>query len=584
MLLLCRMTSAQTKIVVLSDPHVMAPSLLVSEGSAWTEYLAGQRKLVDYSKPLFDEMIARIKDDIQPDLVLITGDLSKDGETVSHEYVVSKLNVLKDAGIKSLVIPGNHDRGSNANAVSYNGSTTTPVPTATNDWFATTYANYGYGASSDREATTLTYACEPVEGLMLIGVDSGTDGTVSATTLDWVCDKAAEAYATGKQVIAMMHHPLFPHFTGVDTFVETATVDNYATVRNRLADAGVKVVFTGHFHTSDIAKDYNADLSKDIYDVNTGSLISYPCDYRVVLLNSDLTQMDITTASITEITPGDGFSTTAKTRLSNSVKAQATAKGISYSLIADPLAQAFVFHAEGDEDESIGAQTLLTTYGPSLPEALKPLANSMLQDLSNYGDVDRQDKTADRILSITMPALTETITMAADGWSTYCTGRRLDLSKTDGVIGYIVSSTATNKVVLQQVSIVPANTGFIVNGTSTSYALHATDKAADDMSSNKLVGTLVATPAPTNTYVLSTQGGKAGFYPVQTGLSIPAHKAYLTVPGGARKLEIDGISTDIQTVTRSTQSGDRYYDLQGHQLMRPMKGVVITKGKSFISK
>ena len=38
-------------------------------------------------------------------------------------------------------------------------------------------------------------------------------------------------------------------------------------VRNRLADAGVQVVpLTGHIHISDnVAKDYNADLTRVLY-------------------------------------------------------------------------------------------------------------------------------------------------------------------------------------------------------------------------------------------------------------------------------------------------------------------------------
>jgi len=86
MMLLTMSISAKTlvvadkKIVVLSDPHVMAPKLLVSEGEAWTNYLSSQRKMVDYSKSLFDEMVAKIKEEIKPDLVLITGDLTKDGD------------------------------------------------------------------------------------------------------------------------------------------------------------------------------------------------------------------------------------------------------------------------------------------------------------------------------------------------------------------------------------------------------------------------------------------------------------------------------------------------------------------------
>ena len=96
------------RIVVFSDPHVMAPELLVSEGEAWTNYLSGQQKMVDYSQALFDEMVAKIKDEIKPDLVLITGDLTKDGEQLSHKYVVNKLDELYAVGIPTLVIPGNH--------------------------------------------------------------------------------------------------------------------------------------------------------------------------------------------------------------------------------------------------------------------------------------------------------------------------------------------------------------------------------------------------------------------------------------------------------------------------------------------
>lgn len=243
----------QKKIVVLSDPHVMAPSLLVSEGTAWTNYLNRERKMVDNSQQLYDEMMTRIMT-TSPDLVLITGDLTKDGEQVSHEYAISKLDELRASGIQVLVIPGNHDRGANRNAVYYNGASTTAAAVADNDWFAKHYVNYGYGDSSECEGTTLTYTCEPFDGLVVIGIDSGRKGIVSSTTLNWVKDKAETAKANGKRVIAMMHHPLMPHFTSVDTFVETSVVSNYETVRNTLAEAGVKVVFTGHIHTSDIRK------------------------------------------------------------------------------------------------------------------------------------------------------------------------------------------------------------------------------------------------------------------------------------------------------------------------------------------
>ncbi len=583
--------SSAIKVVVLSDPHVMAPGLLVNEGTAWTTYLNGQRKMVDYSKLLFDDMITRIKENIKPELVLITGDLTKDGEQVSHEYVTSKLDELRAIGIKTLVIPGNHDRGSNSDAVYYDGESTTAATVATNEWFATQYANYGYGVSSEREGTTLTYACEPITGLVVIGIDSGTDGNVSETTLDWVVEKATAARASGKKVIAMMHHPLMPHFAGVDNFVSTAVVGNYKTVRNTLADAGIRVVFTGHFHTSDIAKDWNADKSREIYDVNTGSLISYPCDYREVTMSADLSEMSIMTGHSTAIA-----SETAKERLKSAMQTKIASKGTAYSMIASTAAQAFVIHAEGNETENASAATTLATLvnaadigkafiGDAKAQELKDMATSMLQDKSQYG-TERENVTNDLMLSIELP---EAIKLAADGYSTYCSENRLDISRTTGVTAYIVNNVTETTVELQEVSVIPAETGFILKGTGSAwYDLYKTESAADDVSGNQLHGTLTATAAPANSYALSTKKGVTGFYPVSTGLTIPAHKAYLTVTGNnnlARALVIDGETTGIMNADSHVDAiPSEYYSIHGIKVARPTKGIYISNGKKVVIK
>ena len=402
------------KMAVLADPHVMAPELLVNKGTAWDTYLEGQRKLEDYSQRLFDDMIERIKQDIRPGLVLIPGDLTKDGEQVSHQYVTGKLDELRAMGIRTLVIPGNHDRGANSNAVYYDGANTTPAAVATKEWFAAQYANYGYGTGSERESTTLTYACEPLKGLVVIGIDSGTDGIVSGTTLNWVVKKATAARESGKKVIAMMHHPLIPHFTGVDNFVATSVVENYETVRNALADAGIRVVFTGHFHTSDIAKDWNADKTKEIYDVNTGSLISYPCDYREVTLSADLSEISITTGHSTAIA-----AETAKERLrdaaENQIAKKIAKKGMFYTMISLAAANAFIYHAEGNEADNEEAANTLSSmmataevaknvFGEAKAQNLLDMANSMLQDKSQYG-TDREDQTNDLTLTIKLADL-----------------------------------------------------------------------------------------------------------------------------------------------------------------------------------
>ena len=85
LLLFAASMSAQTKIVVLSDTHVMAPELLVSDGPAWQQLLATDRKMLDKSQALFDTMVERLKTELQPQLLLITGDITKDGELLSHQ-------------------------------------------------------------------------------------------------------------------------------------------------------------------------------------------------------------------------------------------------------------------------------------------------------------------------------------------------------------------------------------------------------------------------------------------------------------------------------------------------------------------
>lgn len=584
------------KIMVVSDPHVMAPELLVSEGTAWTMYLEGQRKMVDYSVPLFDEMIERIKT-AKPDLVLITGDLTKDGEQASHAYVIGKLNELKGLGIPTLVIPGNHDRGANENAVEYNGATTSPVLTATDAWFATEYANYGYGASSEREATTLTYACEPIPGLVVIGIDSGTDGKLSSTTLSWVVEKATAGRAKGKRVIAMMHHPLIPHITNGETLVTAYVIDDYDNVRKALIDAGIKVVFTGHFHTSDIAKDYNDELTKEIYDVNTGSLISYPCDYREVTLSEALSELSITTGHISELTAGDGFATTAKNRLHESTKKIVKDKAKdklggsipSYmttmvETLAGKVADAFIIHTEGNEAD-VDTKTLMSDVKmvfTMMPET-KAMCESMLYDKAPYGETGRENVTNDLTLSFELPA---SIKLAADGYSTYCSENKLDITKTTGLTAFIVSGVTSTTVKLKTVNVIPAETGFVVKGTgSTIYDLFTTDGAADDVSKNLLVGTLAATAAPTNTYVLSTKSSKTGFFPVSGSIEIPAHKAYLILSGGARTISFDDESTAINELDgqREDMNGT-FYNLAGQRVASPTNGIYIVNGKKVIIK
>ena len=90
-LVVCTITAtADKKIYLLADIHVMSEELLDSpDNQVWQAYLADSKKMVDQSVPVFNKLCSLIIAE-KPDLLLITGDMTKDAEKASHEYVIKK--------------------------------------------------------------------------------------------------------------------------------------------------------------------------------------------------------------------------------------------------------------------------------------------------------------------------------------------------------------------------------------------------------------------------------------------------------------------------------------------------------------
>ena len=82
------------KFCVISDMHYFDTTLLINDGIAFQMYLAQDRKLLKESnaimQSLFDSIVAE-----HPDIVLIPGDLTKDGENLCHQKIAAFLLKLK---------------------------------------------------------------------------------------------------------------------------------------------------------------------------------------------------------------------------------------------------------------------------------------------------------------------------------------------------------------------------------------------------------------------------------------------------------------------------------------------------------
>lgn len=295
------------KIGVITDIHFMDPSLLIKEGTAFEKRMQSSRTLLRESPAILDATVERfIKEKVN--LVLITGDMTKDGELASHKGVIQRLDRLAKNGVKVLVVPGNHDVD-NKQAYSYDGDKTTPVQNVSAVDFKNIYNNYGYGDALNADSFSLSYVSEPLPGLRVICVDEFSSLNKSETK-SWLYRQLDSSKICGKKVVCMMHRNVVEHFDYEGTFTNYMTND-FAGIQQKMLDSGVSLVFTGHFHANDISMAEQADgsqLSNDspkagqadsnksssnnpttgqaegrrLYDVETGSLTAYPSPFRLI--------------------------------------------------------------------------------------------------------------------------------------------------------------------------------------------------------------------------------------------------------------------------------------------------------------
>jgi hypothetical protein len=291
--------ASPVRFAVLSDPHFYDVKLGTG-GTAYDNYIAADPKLLHLSEPIFDAAVADIMTR-NVRFVIISGDLTKDGEILNHVRVTRYLQKLEQAGIEVFVVPGNHDIN-NADAVEYRGANTKPVPSASPEVFRALYQRFGYGQALSHAPDSLSYVAEAASGLWLLALDSNkwmesesaehpvVSGRLSPATMTWALEKLQQARLAGKTVIAFMHHGVNPHFLAEPQIFPDYLVDNWWSVSAQLASAGLKVIFTGHYHSQD-ASSWTLDAVGtpqpiSLCDVQTSSILAYPCAYRVAELDN----------------------------------------------------------------------------------------------------------------------------------------------------------------------------------------------------------------------------------------------------------------------------------------------------------
>ena len=305
------------KFVVLSDIHLMHPELLVSEGEAFDKYNREECKLLRESPEIFAAALEKAQA-YDPDFLVVCGDMTKDGELVSHRYVAGKLEEFsKRTGAKILVIPGNHDIA-NPRSFRYDGDVSTPEPSVSEADFEEIYARCGYDDAVARGPKKLDYMSYPADGIAFIGLDSNekntskklaVQGGLTTDQVSWVAEMVEKAHKDRRYVIMGMHHNLLGFYNNASLIrgddIANTNYDDYTNGQlvADLCDAGIDVVFSGHSHMNSITSEKHG--GQEIFSVVTSSLVNLPLAYRTGEISKE-GRMTIQSGDVQDLTPSSG--------------------------------------------------------------------------------------------------------------------------------------------------------------------------------------------------------------------------------------------------------------------------------------
>jgi 3',5'-cyclic AMP phosphodiesterase CpdA len=238
------------RFAVVSDLHVALPETVWNNPS--------RMHLVEVGIPALEQTLDRLAEE-NLDFLLVPGDMTQHGEAANHAWIAERFAQLP---YPVYVIPGNHD----IPVLEKNEQSIAPQE------FPHFYRMFGY-----EDPSRPYYTQQILPGVRLIGLNSNTFdgdgkqiGRMDDEQLDWLRNTLAKSQE--EVVMVMIHHNVLEHLPNqsTQTLGKRYMLENASELLSILRSYNVNLVFTGHLHIQDVA------YQDGIYDITTGSLISYP--------------------------------------------------------------------------------------------------------------------------------------------------------------------------------------------------------------------------------------------------------------------------------------------------------------------
>ena len=275
-----------------TDLHYQAPEM-TDFGTALDAYTKGNDgNIVPYLEAITDAFLEEVTA-ARPSALILSGDISQNGERKNHEELALRLSRVKEAGIPVLVLPGNHDINHPWSASYYNDRTER-VPGVNAQEFYEIYRDFGYDQAISRDGASLSYVYQLDDRYRIMMLDSciyepvhKTGGRIRPETLQWMEEQLEAAKAAGATVIPVAHHNLLGESK---LYPEDCTLENGAQVTELLERYRVPVFLSGHLHLQRIKKHTAGPMSEGeygIYEIVPSPLTMSPCQYSVLEWQED---------------------------------------------------------------------------------------------------------------------------------------------------------------------------------------------------------------------------------------------------------------------------------------------------------
>lgn len=268
-------------LYLLTDTHYFEPSLGAS-GKAYENHMMCEQYFMAESSDIVKTVFADIAADKSTDLVIIPGDLTKNGEIESHKSFIRELYKLKDAGKRIYVITAGHDWGEKSRAfVDDKQIEVEGTPFAN---LKDMYADFGYSQALAVDERTLSYVAEVADGVRMLAINCDSPDKqkdfVDDGMYEWMQIQLDDAKKAGCDVFAICHYPVIPPVPVFD-LVGDAKLRDWRKTASFLADNGVGLVLTGHMHIQSI-NEYVSEKGNKLIDICTSCLVGSPAKYRKI--------------------------------------------------------------------------------------------------------------------------------------------------------------------------------------------------------------------------------------------------------------------------------------------------------------